>query len=427
MRMRTLSAVATALVVSAVLTGCAGGSGESGAERITYWASNQGTSLENDAEVLKPVLDEFTKETGIEVDLEVVGWGELQTKIQSAVTSGQGPDVVNIGNTWGTWLQSTGAFVPFEGEAAEAIGGLDKFVPTALDAGGAPGSVPTSVPLYGLAYGLYYDKHAFEEAGLTPPTTWEEMVAAAKKLTTGDRYGIALAAASYVENVHFAFLTAAQDGAEFYDDKGEPTFTEDGVISGIARYLDLMQTENVVNPADAELDSSSAALASLANGTAAMVLAQSNANATLEANGLTEDDFGVVTLPSPADAVEQVATFPAGINLSVFSYTTHRDASLEFVKWMTSEKAQTTLSEPYNSLPVLVDAGDVPESKEVFLDAYNTKSQPLPQVATEGDFESTVGRAISQMFADIAVGEKVSEKQIRQAMADAQAQVEAQG
>ena len=39
---------------------------------LTYWASNQGTSLDNDKQVLTPELAKFTKQTGIKVNLEVV-------------------------------------------------------------------------------------------------------------------------------------------------------------------------------------------------------------------------------------------------------------------------------------------------------------------------------------------------------------------
>ena len=34
---------------------------------LTYWASNQGTSLDNDKQVLTPELAKFTKQTGIKV------------------------------------------------------------------------------------------------------------------------------------------------------------------------------------------------------------------------------------------------------------------------------------------------------------------------------------------------------------------------
>ncbi|MEO7058743.1 MAG: extracellular solute-binding protein, partial [Lapillicoccus sp.] len=210
-----LRSVLAALTVPAVALGAAacssgtattsgGGTGGNAGATLTYWASNQGTSLDNDKQVLTPVLDKFTKDTGIKVNLEVIGWNDLQTRIQTAIASGSGPDVLNIGNTWASSLQASGAFLPYDAAAMTEIGGKDKFVKTAMDTGGVPGQDPTSVPLYGLAYGLYYNKAMFKAAGLTPPTTWAEMVTDAKKLTTGGKHGFSLAAGSYTENAHFA-------------------------------------------------------------------------------------------------------------------------------------------------------------------------------------------------------------------------------
>ena len=46
----------------------------------------------------------------------------LQTRIQTAVTSGDAPDVVKIGNTWAVSLQATGAFLELDDEAITAVG-----------------------------------------------------------------------------------------------------------------------------------------------------------------------------------------------------------------------------------------------------------------------------------------------------------------
>ncbi|QAY61685.1 sugar ABC transporter substrate-binding protein [Microbacterium protaetiae] len=420
--------------VSVVLSGCAGGGGSSssgGSATITYWASNQGSSLDNDKQVLTPVLKKFTDETGIKVNLEVIGWNDLQTRIQTAITSGQGPDVVNIGNTWGAAFQSTGAFTEFDDTNAAAIGGLDRFVKTALDAGGAPGKTPTSVPLYGLAYGLYYNKAMFDKAGLEPPTTWEDLVSDATKLTTGDQWGLTLAAGSYTENIHFAFLTSAQNGGEFYDSSGKPTFNTPENVAGIKRYLDLMQTSKVADPADAQYDNAAQSAADLASGKAAMFLSQNNADTTLKADGMKPGDWGVVPLPAPSDAKAQISTFPAGINISIFNYTKHLPEALKFVKYMTSTDVQSELAEPYSVLPVLSGAeakftSDADEAK-VFMDAYQNRSKPLPQVASEGDFESTVGKGINNLFAQIATGKNVTDADISSMLDTAQQQVEAAG
>ncbi|WP_223690738.1 ABC transporter substrate-binding protein [Leifsonia poae] len=432
---RAILAAVAAAALAVTMAGCSssGSTGSTKGATITYWASNQGTSVANDQEVLKPVLDKFTKETGIKVKLEVIGWNDLQTRIQTAVTSGQGPDVVNIGNTWASSLQATKAFLPFDSANMKAIGGADKFVKTALQTGGAPGTDPTSVPLYGFAYGLYYNKKMFSDAGLTAPTTWEELVTDAQKLTDPAKkvWGMSLAAGSYTENIHFAFITGAQGGASPFDSKGNPTFTGAASVDGIQRYLDLMQKDKVVNPSDAQIDNASISTANFAQGKVAMILNQNNADATITSNGMTSDQYGVVAFPAPADAKSNIATFPAGINMSIFKNTKNKDASLQFVKYMTSEATQSTLGKPYASLPVLQGATATfttnAEEAKTFLDIYNNRSEPLPLVSSEDQYENTVGKAMNNMFAKIATGGTVSSSDIKSALQTAQDQVKAAG
>ena len=178
MRTSTELLAATALVAALGITATAcGGSGNNSSGKsggsdkgvtLTYWASNQGTSLDNDKQVLSPELKKFQQQTGIKVKLEVVGWADLLNRILAATTSGQGPDVLNIGNTWSASLQATGALLPFDSTNFSAIGGKDRFAASAIAAAGAAGKDPAAVPLYSMAYGLYYNKKMFADAGLQP-------------------------------------------------------------------------------------------------------------------------------------------------------------------------------------------------------------------------------------------------------------------
>ena len=429
-RRRLIGAAASlALVASAAACGGGGDSssgsngGSSGSDAdttLTYWASNQGTSLDNDKEVLTPVLADFTAQTGIKVNLEVISWNDLQTRIQTAITSGQGPDVLNIGNTWGVSLQATGGLMDFGDAEMQAIGGADKFVPAALKTGGAEGTTVTSVPLYGLAYGLYYNKQMFADAGLKPPTTWEEMVSDGQKLTKGNVYGMSLAAGSYTENNHFAFINASQNGAELFTPDGKPDFASDGVVKGIKRYLDLMQTDKIVNTSDSQYDNGVKSVSAFANKKAAMIMNQNNADATIESNGMKPSEFGVVPFPAPASSPTKVASHVAGINIAIMKSTEHKDQALKFVNYMTSSAVQERLGKPYASLPVLKDGKatftDNAAELKVFTDVYNNRSKPLPLVPVEDQFESTVGQAMNAMFAKIATGGSVSEDDIRTAM-----------
>ncbi len=192
MRIRRIGATAASVLLLMSLAACGDDGGGGGAKTLTYWASNQGPSVDEDRKILQPELDKFERETGIKVELEVIGWPDLLNRILAATTSGQGPDVLNIGNTWSASLQATGAFLPFEAAEVGALGGKERFLGPSFAATGAAGQPPTSMPLYGLAYGLFYHKKMFADAGIAnPPTNWTEFVAAGKQLTKGDQWGLA--------------------------------------------------------------------------------------------------------------------------------------------------------------------------------------------------------------------------------------------
>ena len=430
MRLRGLAAATLASLVLVPATACGGADSGGDAKTLTYWASNQGHSIQHDKRALRPVLEDFSKKTGIDVDLEVISWTDLQTRIQTAITSGQGPDVVNIGNTWAASLQATGAFMEFgESEMAD-IGGGDKFVPSALATGGASGQPPTSVPLYGLAYGLYYNKAMFEQAGLRPPQTWEEMVSAAQKLTdpAKDVYGMSVAGGSYTENVHFAFINAAQNRSAWFDASGQPTFDSEENAAGILRYLDLMQDNKVVNPSNAQYDDATMTVSDFANGKAAMIISQNNADATIQEVGMKPSEYGVIPFPAPSGS-DPVASHVAGINLSVLAESDNPDGALKLVDHLTSPAVQSELGEEFATLPVLQGEEPTftsnPAEAETFQEIYTTRSEPLPLVPAEDQFETTVGQAMNAMFARIATGETVTIEDIRSELRTAQEQVAA--
>ena len=76
-------------------------------------------------------------------------------------------------------------------------------------------------PLYGFPHVVWYRTDLFQEAGLTPPTTWEEMLAVSKALTTDDRYGLVMAM-SFVDQ-DFALQFGLNTNAGFYlDADGNP-------------------------------------------------------------------------------------------------------------------------------------------------------------------------------------------------------------
>ena len=94
---RMLSAVFAALCVS--LTACGGSAGKapasgggSGALSVSIWDNNQLPGL-------KAIMDDFTKETGIAVEIQVVPWDQYWTLLEAGAQGGTLPDVF--------WMHST--------------------------------------------------------------------------------------------------------------------------------------------------------------------------------------------------------------------------------------------------------------------------------------------------------------------------------
>ena len=437
MRPPPIAVLAIAAVIAATIAGCGGTStststssnaGSGAGATITYWASDQGSSISNDYSVLNPQLAKFTKQTGIKVKLEVIGWADLLNRITAATTSGQGPDVVNIGNTWSASLQVTGALLPWSSQDFTAIGGESKFVSSALGSTGATGKLPAAVPLYSVAYALYYNKALFAQAGIAgPPATWDELVADGKKLTHGSQYGLVLEGASTPENIHNAYIFAQQHGCSFFSSSGSPTFTGPGCVQGVQQYVNLMGADKIVSPGDAEYDQNQS-ISDFATGKVGMLMWQA-AGANLKNHGMQPSQYGIAPVPVQSGAPGQgtnVDSMVAGINIAVFKNTHNLAAVEKFVQFMTSPAEQQILCQAYGCIPPVSAAQSNPafSSPEltVIRNVLATSAVALPQVPAEAQFETLVGAALKNLMADAASG-PVSAQTVEQQLTSAQAQM----
>ncbi|MFD8972702.1 MULTISPECIES: extracellular solute-binding protein [unclassified Streptomyces] len=429
---RIRAAVTGAVTLSLALTATACGGGESGEatpKTLTYWASNQGSSLEVDKKVLQPELDRFEQETGIKVKLEVIPWSDLLNRILTAATSGQGPDVLNIGNTWSASLQSTGALLPFDAKNFDSIGGKDRFVDSALGSTGTPGKDPAAVPLYSMAYALYYNKQMFKDAGIAkPPTTWDEVIAAGKKLSKDGKWGLGVEGSNLSNNIHQVFALARQHGADFFTADGKADFTSDGAVAAVKQYVDLMATQKIVAPGNAEY-AQNQSLSDFAKNKTGMVLWQTPSQ-TFASQGMTPEEWGVVPAPVPSGkpgAGKQTNSMVAGINMAVFKNTKNLDGALKFVKFMTSDGEQVILNKTYGSVPPVKGAQKDPSfadpSLDVIRETLASSAAALPQVPEESQFETVVGTAVKELFADAAAGRPVTTESVRAKLDKAQQQM----
>ncbi|GGW09868.1 sugar ABC transporter substrate-binding protein [Streptomyces capoamus] len=432
-RAAAVGAVTLSLALAA--TACGGGTSTGGSDdspkTLTYWASNQGASVAVDKKVLQPELDKFEKQTGIKVKLEVVPWSDLLNRILTATTSGQGPDVLNIGNTWSASLQATGALLPWDQQNFAKIGGRDRFVEAALGSTGVQGKDPAAVPLYSMAYALYYNKKIFADAGISkPPATWDELIADGRKIKARGKSVLGAEGANLSENIHHVFVFAKQHGADFFAADGKPDFTSPKVVEAVKSYVDLMAKDKVIPPGDAEY-AQNQSVSDFAKGKQAMLLWQSAA-ANLKSQGMSEDAYGIAPVPvrsgTPGQG-SQVNSMVAGINIAVFKNTHNLDGARKFVKFMTSDAEQKILNTAYSTVPPVASAQQDPAfgapDTAVLKNTLATSAAALPQVPSESQFETTVGTAVKELFADAAAGRAVTTDSVKAKLEKAQQQMPA--
>ncbi|QWB27202.1 MULTISPECIES: ABC transporter substrate-binding protein [Streptomyces] len=176
-RTRRIAVVAALALATGTLSGCGSSSDDEG-DSLTYWSMwNQN---EPQAKVIKAASDQFTKDTGIKVNIQWQGRQVIQ-KITPTLRSGAAADLVdNSVNALGT-LVSAGqnadlspvytATIPGENKTvAEVI--PEKYKAYLNDKNGKPFMVPYSVA----TEGVWFDAAKYPELAANPPKTWEDLV-----------------------------------------------------------------------------------------------------------------------------------------------------------------------------------------------------------------------------------------------------------
>ncbi|HET6154553.1 MAG TPA: extracellular solute-binding protein [Marmoricola sp.] len=415
------------LLLLGLTAGCGGGSHGASGETITYWANPETATPEQHAKVLQPLLDEFTKQTGIHVKLEMQDWTKVYAKIIAGVASDSLPDVFDTGATWAPALQATGGLMPFDSKAYDAIGGRAKFLATAIASTGVPGPTTAVVPLYGQAYGLFYNPTLFAAAGIkAPPTTWAEFETDARKLTKPGQWGAGFAGNGATINVHEAFIFGRQHGARLFSASGKPTFDTPAERAGIEQFLDLMSKDKAVDPDLIEKNGVDL-ISAFAQGHTGMILQQSAAIGQLDTLGFHDYAIADVPVLNPLpEGGDPVQSIVAGTNLAIAQDSRHKQADLALVKFLTSPAAQTTLNSAFGTLPVLNSLEGVKpfssQAMTVFGQIQADHSEPMPLVPGEGAMEIVLGAELVKLWPKAENG-TLTDADVGQALRAAQAQM----
>ncbi|CAH0121783.1 hypothetical protein PAE9249_04317 [Paenibacillus sp. CECT 9249] len=246
------------------------------------------------------------------------------TKLPIAFSGGNGPDIYMI---------SPGDFMKFanSGYLADLApyfpeGSREDFLPSALDAVTVDGKV-LALPYEMELLGLYYNEDMLKQAGVEVPKTWDELLEAARKLTTNKVAGLVLPPdkGAYFNFNFYPFLWQA----------GGAVLSEDGKSSAFnspetAKALDFWGTFFKEGLSPSKLQYGPWEIDNLGKGSAAMQICGTWAISR------AEEVFGDVPIklaPLPIPEGGKPVTTAGGWKFAVNAKSANMEEAAKFVMW----------------------------------------------------------------------------------------------
>ncbi|MGW1077042.1 ABC transporter substrate-binding protein [Streptomyces sp. NPDC002537] len=246
--------------------------------------------------------------------------GDYDQQTSAALLTGSGPDVFEVNGP--TLDQIRGGQVV---DLTDLVGGVrDDFHPAALKPKIWDGRV-WAVPQVVDTQLLYYRRSLLDKAGVRPPTTLDELVDAARRLTDSRVKGLFLGNDGGAGVLGGTPLYAA--GLSLVTDDGRAGFDDPAAARALGKIHRLYADRSLLLGAPADWSDPSAFVQGLT------AMQWSGLWALPQVKKALGDDFGV--LPFPADGPSGKPAVPVGAYGSAVSARSgHRDAAKAYVKWL---------------------------------------------------------------------------------------------
>ncbi|WP_030670103.1 ABC transporter substrate-binding protein [Streptomyces cellulosae] len=401
-------ALAASASLALLATACTGQSGSEASDdaskdtTLNFWHA---WSAPNEVAGVKSLVAGFEK-THPNIHVNVVG-NMTDDKINQALRTGgtKAPDVISsfTTNNVGKFC-SSGALVDLNPFFKKADIDPEQTFPKAMNEYTQFDGNRCSVPLLGDAYGLYYNKTAFQKAGIkTPPKTWSEFATDAKKLTISD--GAGYKQLGFMPDYHGWETTTehylGQFSPTYFDSSGKSNIAKDpafqaaftlqkklvGELGGYKRLENFRST----------LGDEWGPKHPFQTGQVAMQLdGEWRLGMAMEAKPGFE--IGVAPLPVPDDQADQYGKgYITGTIAGIAATSKKQNAAWEFVKYMTTDTdAVVNFSNAIHNVPSTLAALKSPKLKydprfKTFLDiAANPNSTTSPASVNGGVYLATI-------------------------------------
>lgn len=340
----------SALGMTAVLGGC-GLTGDSGEVTLRLVAADYGDSKANSS---RKYWDELAKayeaeHPDVHVDVTVHSWTDVDREVREMVEAGEAPDMAQIG----AYSDYADKDLLYSADEVLSIPVQADFVSQLAGAGQVNG-VQYGLPFAASTRVLFYNKTLFEEAGVTPPKSWDDLADAAEALKAeGVKYPYALplgAEEAQAETMQWML----SGGGGYTDDIGTYSVDSPQNVTTFTWLRDELVGEGLTGPvAPGELDRADA-FAAFANGDVGMLNGHPSLMKMASDKGVK---YGMVTTPG----IDGESRNTLGVTdwMTAFKENGHQEEIGDFLDFVYSDENVLDFSRQYDLLPVTTSASQV--------------------------------------------------------------------
>ncbi|WP_220471205.1 ABC transporter substrate-binding protein [Cohnella cholangitidis] len=360
---------------------------------------------------IQKILPEFEQKTGIKVNLEIVPYSDLTSKALINFSSRSGRyDIVMDDIVHGYGYVNAGYVEPLDAFAANASINADydeaDFVPQYLNAMKID-KVMYGLPVYGESTFLMYRKDLFEEYGIKVPTTFDELMTAAKTVSeksNGDIAGITLRGEQGIQNVYVWATFLWGFGGQWLNEQGLTDLGSPEAAKALDFYQEILNKYGPTGVANFGWQENR------------LLFQQGKAAMTIDAtvNGAFNEDpkessivgkVGYAPVPTQSDNPKGGASSLTVHGMYLSKESKNKEAAWLFMTWATAKEQQikSMSIEPnsgVSSLAAMQDDAFVTKFgafKDTMLKAIeNGNTQYLPQIPQSNEIINNTGVAISK-------------------------------
>ncbi|MCT2584403.1 extracellular solute-binding protein [Actinophytocola gossypii] len=342
MSQRLLAAVlALALVAPVAACGSADEAQPSEKRHLTVWLM-RGTAT--DAFVIDFEAQFERAHTDLRLDIQIQEWDGITDKVAAALSGGDPPDVIEVGNTQVAQYVASGGVTDLT-DRVDDLGGQD-WLPGLADPGAIEGR-QYGIPFYAANRVVIYRTDLFQQAGLTPPSTRDEWIDVTEELDSDEVQGIYLPGQNWYVLAGFLWDEggdlAVRDGNRWRGGLNTP--------EGLAA-VDFYQRLQELGDGPVDSDEAEPPQADVfAEGDVAQLIAvPGEAKQITTTNPDLTDKLGYFPIPGKTDGTPG-AVFTGGSDLIIPADSPAQDGAYEVVRALTSERWQVQLATTMNYVP----------------------------------------------------------------------------